>query len=371
MGEGSDNSERTLRLTASADGSAHNGADEAIARAAALLRAGRLVAFPTETVYGLGADATNADAVAGIFIAKERPLSDPLIVHIAEIDEMGRVARDIPPIAWELARRFWPGPLTLVLPRGAAIPPIVAGGGDTVGVRLPSHPVARALLRATGVPVAAPSANRFMRTSPTTAEHVLTDLDGRIAAVLDGGPCAVGVESSVLDLTTTPPRLLRPGGVTLEELRKVLPTIQGPAERAVSDGSDAGAAGVAKSPGQMERHYAPRTRLLVFDAMGDAGRKAVLVGARHALADGLRVGALTTDDEAPALVALGVAVESLGPAGALDQHTRRLYAALRALDRQGCDVLLAHMFPREGLGLALWDRLRRAAGGHLMQPEGQ
>lgn len=367
MGDGSGDSEQTLRLTASADGSVRAGDEQAIAHAAALLRAGRLVAFPTETVYGLGADATNADAVAGIFAAKERPLSDPLIVHIAEIDEMGRVARDIPPIAWELAHRFWPGPLTLVLPRGEAIPPIVAAGGDTVGVRLPAHPVARALLRAAGIPVAAPSANRFMRTSPTTAEHVLADLDGRIAAVLDGGPCAVGVESSVLDLTTTPPRLLRPGGVTLEELRTVLPTIQGPAERAATD---AGSAEAAKSPGQMERHYAPHTRLVVYDAEGDAGRAAVLAGARRALEDGLRVGALTTDSEAPALEALGVTVESLGPTGAFDQHTRRLYAALRALDRRGCDVLLAHVFPREGLGLALWDRLRRAAGGHLTPPEG-
>ncbi|HET9110123.1 MAG TPA: L-threonylcarbamoyladenylate synthase [Ktedonobacterales bacterium] len=347
--------QRTLRLSVSAEGEPA----ERIAQAAALLRAGMLVAFPTETVYGLGADATNAEAVAAIFTAKERPLSDPLIVHIADLAELPHVARDIPPIAWELARRFWPGPLTLVLPRAEGIPPIVAAGGETVGVRMPAHPVALALLRAAGVPVAAPSANRFMRTSPTTAEHVLADLDGRIAAVLDGGACMVGVESSVLDLTSAPPRLLRPGGVTLEQLRAVLPDTEGPMERAAT--SEA----VARAPGQMDRHYAPRTHLVVYDAAGEAGRDAVLAGARRALAAGRRVGALVPDDEAAALEALGVVVERLGPVRELSQQTRRLYAALRALDARGCDVLLAHTFAREGLGLALWDRLRRAAGGHL------
>jgi L-threonylcarbamoyladenylate synthase len=358
-------SQQTLRLTVAAEGEPSS--SEAIAQAAALLRAGRLVAFPTETVYGLGADATNAEAVANIFIAKQRPLSDPLIVHIAESAAMRAVARDIPPLAWELASRFWPGPLTLVLPRAATIPPIVAAGGATVGVRLPAHPVALALLRAAGVPVAAPSANRFMGASPTTAAHVLADLDGRIAAVLDGGPCAVGVESTVLDLTSTPSRLLRPGGLTLERLREVIADVQGPDERAAT--SAAASADAARSPGQMERHYAPRTRLVVYNVAGAAGRAAVLAGARRALADGLRVGALVADDEASPLLALGVAVESLGPVDAPAEHTRRLYAALRALDARGCDVLLAHTFARAGLGLALWDRLRRAAGGQFTAPE--
>lgn len=351
--------QQTLRLPVAASGEWSAAEVERIEHAATLLRAGRLVAFPTETVYGLGADATNSDAVAAIFAAKERPYSDPLIVHIADLSELPRVAREIPPVVWTLAERFWPGPLTLVLPRAETIPPIVAAGGDTVGVRLPAHPVALALLRAAGVPVAAPSANRFMRTSPTTADHVLADLDGRIAAVVDGGPCDVGVESSVLDLTSAPLRLLRPGGVSLERLRVVIPEILGPADRAAQ------ASGVARSPGQMERHYAPRTPLTVFDAVDAAGRKRVLVAARAALAQGLRVGALVPDDEAPALRSLGVVVESLGPAGALAEHTRRLYAALRALDGQGCDRLLAHSFPPEGLGLALCDRLRRAAGGRM------
>jgi L-threonylcarbamoyladenylate synthase len=372
-------SQRTLRLVVSGE---HVSAEQIAARvaeAAALLRAGRLVAFPTETVYGLGADATNAVAVAGIFSAKERPLNDPLIVHIAEAEAMAEVARDIPAVAWELAQRFWPGPLTLVLPRAARIPPIVTAGGATVGVRLPAHPIAQALIRAAGAPLAAPSANRFMRTSPTTAAHVLADLDGRIAAVLDGGPCAVGVESSVLDLTCAPARLLRPGGVTLERLRAVIPDAQGPLECAKDhqaagvDGAAAGAnvasADAARSPGQMQRHYAPRTRLIVYDASGATGRDAVLAGARRFITDGQRVGALDPDEEAAALTALGVAVERLGPGDAPAEQTRRLYAALRALDTRGCDLLLAHTFAREGLGLALWDRLRRAAGGVFTVPE--
>lgn len=355
--------ETTLRLTASDADAVADPPAEPIARAAALLRAGRLVAFPTETVYGLGADATNATAVASIFAAKQRPLSDPLIVHIAEVADMGAVARDIPSVAWELAERFWPGPLTLVLPRAARIPSIVAAGGDTVGVRLPAHPIARALIRAVGAPLAAPSANRFMRTSPTTAAHVLADLDGRIAAVLDGGPCAVGVESSVFDLTTTPPRLLRPGGVALERLRELLPETQAPGSHAIAGAADADT--VARAPGQMARHYAPRTRLVVYDATGEAGSDAVLAGARQALRQGLRVGALVPDDEADALAALGAVVERLGPSDAPTEQSRRLYAALRALDAHGCDVLLAHTFAPEGLGLALADRLRHAAGGTL------
>src|SRR5690349_641067 len=198
---------------------------EAIALAANLLRAGEVVAFPTETVYGLGADATSEAALQRIFVAKERPLSDPLIVHLADASHLAEVARAIPPEAERLAERFWPGPLTLVLRRLARIPALVAAGGDTVGVRIPAHPVAQALLRAADLPIAAPSANRFMHTSPTTAAHVLADLDGRIACILDGGPTTVGVESTVVDLTTNPPRLLRPGGVTLQALRAILPDI--------------------------------------------------------------------------------------------------------------------------------------------------
>jgi L-threonylcarbamoyladenylate synthase len=338
-------------------------AGDAIERAAELLRKGGLVAFPTETVYGLGADATNAAAVEGIFKAKERPHSDPLIVHLAAASELLTVAAEAPPAAWELAGRFWPGPLTLILPRSEAIPAIVAAGGPTVGVRVPSHPVALALIRAAGVPVAAPSANRFTHTSPTTAQHVLADLDGRIDCLLDGGPCAVGVESTVLDLTAEPPRVLRPGGVTLEALRELLPGVLGPAETsATTSGAE-----VARAPGQMERHYAPRTRLVVFDAQGKAALAALRAEAEGALNRGERVGALLPDEEADTLGGLPVTVERLGSREDLAEVSRRLYAALRALDGQGVDVILAHTFGTEGLGLAIRDRLRRAAGGEMRQ----
>src|SRR5262249_20285929 len=240
---------QTLVLTVSPSGEP----ESAIARAAALLREGLLVAFPTETVYGLGADATNPRAVSAIFAAKERPASDPLIVHIADLEQFASVVAETLPLALRLAERFWPGPLTLVLPRAEGIPLNVTAGGPTVGVRMPSSVVAQKLLRAAGIPVAAPSANRFMRTSPTTAAHVLADLDGRIDCMLDGGPCAVGVESTVLDLTTSRPRILRPGAVTLETLREVAPEIEGPV------GIDAEP--IARAPGQMARHYAPRTPL--------------------------------------------------------------------------------------------------------------
>ena len=348
-------SRRTLRLRVSPEGEPLHVVDEA----AQLLRAGKLVAFPTETVYGLGADATNVQAVADIFSAKVRPHNDPLIVHIAEQAALSQVACEIPPLAYTLMERFWPGPLTLVLPRAAGIPSLVTAGGATVGVRMPSHPVALALLRQTGRPVAAPSANRFMRTSPTTAAHVLTDLDGRIDCVLDGGPCVVGVESTVLDLTTTPPRILRPGGVSLEALRASIPDVVAQPMASVEKSE------IAHAPGQMDRHYAPHAPLIVFDATGARGLAAVLAEARDALDRGLRVGALLPDGEAPALEALGARAQRLGSDEDLAQITQRLYAALRALDDGSCDLILTHTYGQEGLGLALWDRLRRAAGGSL------
>jgi L-threonylcarbamoyladenylate synthase len=253
------------------------------------------------------------------------------------------------------------------MPRGAAIPPIVAAGGASVGVRVPSAPVARELLRASGVPVAAPSANRFMHTSPTSASHVLADLDGRIDCLLDGGACAVGVESTVLDLTSTPPRVLRPGGVTLEALREVVPDVQGPPEPAADA---APATATLAAPGQMARHYAPRTRLVVFAAEGEPALAAIRDEAEAARGWGLRVGALLADEEVDRLAGLGMRIERLGPAGDLAEISRRLYAALRALDAGELDLILAHTFGTEGLGLALHDRLRRAAGGTLREIEG-
>ncbi len=331
--------------------------------AARIIRSGGLVAFPTETVYGLGADATNADAIEAIFSAKERPHSDPLIVHLPSASALATVVASIPPLAYELAERFWPGPLTLILPRASGIPASVSAGGPTVGVRVPRHPVALALLQASGVPIVAPSANRFMHTSPTTAAHVLEDLDGRIDAVLDAGPCEVGVESTVLNLTSDPPCLLRPGGITFEALRDVIANIR--LAGSTSDSPSVASQRPALAPGQMERHYAPRTPLIVFDGDGPEALSAILAEAARAIAAGQRVGILVADEEAEAFADMPVTLALLGPRADLAVVSRQLYAALRELDSQDFDLLVAHTFGREGLGLALWDRLRKAAGGTL------
>src|SRR6266511_1173404 len=240
---------RTLYLQADAD---------AVRRAAEVIRAGGLVAFPTETVYGLGADALSAAAVTRIFEAKERPRGNPLIVHLADLSALEEVVARVPARVEDMARRFWPGPLTLVLPRAPAVPLVTTGGLETVAVRVPAHPVAQALLHAASRPIAAPSANRSGRPSPTRAEHVREDLDGRIEIILDGGPTPVGVESTVLDMTSEPPTLLRPGGVTLEELTDCL------GEVGVLGSDDEEAAG--RSPGLRYRHYAPRAQVIIVEA---------------------------------------------------------------------------------------------------------
>ena len=328
-----------------------------IERAAAALRAGGLVAFPTETVYGLGANALDAAAVAGIFRAKGRDLSDPCIVHIADWAGLDRVVAARPPSLAVLASAFWPGPLSLILPKAASIPPIVTAGRDTVAVRLPDHPVALALIRAAGVPIAAPSANRFMHTSPTTAQHVWDDLQGRIDLILDGGPTPIGVESTVLDLTATVPTVLRPGGVSVERLRAVLGTVQGGGAQLVE------ANGGARSPGLLTTHYAPEATLTLYAGTQAAALAAIEREARRLLAEGRAVGLLLTDEDSALLRSLGASIASLGPRDDAGAQAALLYAALRALEGAGVERILARDVVAEGLGLAVRDRLRRAAGG--------
>ncbi len=330
----------------------------ALAHAAAVLRAGGLVAFPTETVYGLGANALSAQAVAGIFAAKERPANDPLIVHLPDAAALPQVAVDVPPLAYALAARFWAGALTLVLPKHPAVPLEVTSGQPTVAVRVPDHPIAQALLRASGVPIAAPSANRFSRPSPTTAAHVLADLGGRVDVVLDGGACAIGVESTILDLTHTPPRLLRAGGVPLEALRELVPDL-------VLHTFAVREHETAPAPGTLLKHYAPSAPLLLF-----TGTDARRVCARLAqAARELSTPAL------PAVVLLtqpapydwqGVWVETLGESE--QAWAERLFATLRALETRA-SAILVQAPPQTGLGLAVWDRLWRAAEGRVITVE--
>jgi L-threonylcarbamoyladenylate synthase len=337
-----------------------------IGEAAAIIRRGGLVAFPTETVYGLGASALDARAVARLFEAKDRPPTDPLILHLSGADEIALVARDVPDTATTLAARFWPGPLTLILQKQPVIPPIVTAGLGTVGVRVPSHEVARALIAAAGMPIAAPSANRFSRPSPTRAEHVLADLDERIDMVLDAGPTRIGVESTVLDLTVSPPRVRRPGGVSLEALRGVLPDVTvveryGPESRA------------DVSPGQFLRHYAPRARVTLYEGTPERVVAKLAADVRARTAAGVRIGVLAPEDDVLALAPLVAAMaatgrvvsQAYGSRGEPARAAHELFAALRSVDAADVDEILAVAPEATHLGRAIRDRLLRAAEGRV------
>ncbi len=330
-----------------------------IAQAAGVLRRGGLVAFPTETVYGLGANAFDGEAVRRIFAAKGRPAHDPLIVHLADKESLPAVARSVPPQVETLAARFWPGPLTLILPRGERIPPEVTSGGDTVAVRVPAHPVALALIREAGVPVAAPSANRFGHVSPTSAAHVRADLDGRVDVILDGGLTPVGVESTVLSLLNPTPLILRPGGISREVLAEVLGE--------VAVGQQAPSGSLRLSPGTLSQHYAPRARVILYRGAESQVRAALLTAARQLHRRGERVGLLLADEDMADFADLPYGCVSLGPQADAVQVAQRLFAALRALDASGVTVILARDFGERGLGLAIRDRLTRAAAGHVIE----
>ncbi len=322
---------------------------DVILEAGRILSRGGLVAFPTETVYGLGANALDGRAVARIFEAKGRPADNPLIVHVACREEVKHLAQNIPPAAEILMDAFWPGPLTLVLPAGPAVPPETTAGLDTLAVRMPRHPVALALIRAAGVPLAAPSANLSGRPSPTTAEHVLQDLNGRIEAVLDGGPAGVGLESTVLDLTGSVPVILRPGGVTPEELRELLGEVE--VDPAFTDRP--------RSPGMKYTHYAPEAPLLLIEGEPGAVAARLMELAREQKALGRRVGILSCsgnrDYASVGEVVLAGRREDPGTVAT------GLYAALRRFNELGVDLILAEGLEDSGIGLAVMNRLRKAA----------
>lgn len=330
-----------------------------IERAANCLKNGGLVAFPTETVYGLGANALDEPAVAKIFAAKGRPPSDPLIVHIATLAEIHRVAVQIPPVASQLAARFWPGPLTLVLQRHTQVPARVSAGLSTVAVRMPSHPVAQALLQAAGLPIAAPSANRFTRPSATTAAHVLEDLGGEVDIIIDGGTASIGLESTVVDLTTTPATILRPGGIAPEDLRLFVPDIQVKAR--YWEGEEA-----TPSPGMLLKHYAPRAELRLFSGEREAVLRAMYEAVLMLHAEKKAVGLLLAEEDRAFFADLKVPQQVLGAQSNMVQIGYNLFAALRYLDTQGVDVIVGRMFESAGLGLAISDRLLRAASGRVI-----
>jgi L-threonylcarbamoyladenylate synthase len=325
-----------------------------IARAAECLRRGGLVAFPTETVYGLGVHALDREAVRKLFDAKGRPADDPLIVHVADFSQIASLASTLPEPTTSLAASFWPGPLTLILPRAVTVPLEVTAGLQTVAVRIPAHPIARALLVAARLPIAAPSANLFSRPSPTRAAHVIHDLNGRIDMVLDGGATDVGVESTVVDVTVDPPQVLRPGAITLEALQRIVPGVR------IASPSDPNMS--MSSPGLLAKHYAPRAPLTLYRGSAGAAREALVVAARAAIARRQRVGVLATIGDADLLDGIPVVVASLGPDDDAERAAERLYCALRELDIANVDVILAREAPHDqGLWRALRDRLRRAA----------
>jgi L-threonylcarbamoyladenylate synthase len=314
----------------------------AISRAAALLGAGELVAFPTETVYGLGADAANPEAVRKVFAAKGRPASHPLIVHIADAAQLEGWAREVPAFALVLAQKFWPGPLTLVLKRDPRVPDAVTGGQDTVALRVPAHPLARQLLRAFGGGVAAPSANRFGRVSATTAAHVREEFGDAVACVLDGGAADVGIESTIVDCSGAAPVLLRPGMITPRQLETALGRpLAAPDARA------------PRVSGSLDRHYAPRTPLMLME--GDL----VIELARSLHRQGKRVAVLARTALQPLIAELVWRAAPADVAG----YAHDLYANLRDLDRAGCDVMLVEQPPEGADWLAVRDRLQRAAAG--------
>ena len=333
-----------------------------IARAAAMLREGRLVAFPTETVYGLGAHALDVNAVRKIFAAKGRPSEDPLIVHVHDVGEIDRLTTVVPDEARALASRFWPGPLTMVLRRSGSVPREVTAGLDTVAIRVPAHPVAHALIAAAGIPIAAPSANLFSRPSPTRAAHVLQDLDGRIDLVIDAGATELGIESTVIDLTDAVPAILRPGAISLEMIQTVLPS----ARMRTAEADEAGA---WKSPGLLAKHYSPRAPLTLYEGAGPAVVSRMSSDAAAAQARGQRVGVIVASEDPLDRRSSGtIRIVQLGGEGDAPQIARNLYSALRELDAFGVDLILVRAFRHEsGLGVAIHDRLRRAAAGRVIR----
>ena len=333
-----------------------------IHRAANLIKSGGLVAFPTETVYGLGADALNANAVLALFEAKKRPMDNPPIVHIGDLKDVNKLAAFVPSQIEDLMEEFWPGPLTLVFKRSDLVPAVTVAGLETIAVRMPKHEVALSLIRESGCPISAPSANLSGKPSPTTADHVLDDLNGRIDAILDGGPTQIGVESTVLDVTVDPPTVLRPGGTSVEALKKSLGRVR---LHAHVEAEKEHESGTARSPGMKHKHYAPRAKLVLVEGPLSAVVEKVNELAGTYKAEGSRVGVLATDETASKYEV--ATVLSMGSRFNLETIARNLFASLRKFDSESIDVIIAESVPIDGLGLAVMNRLRKASGYNIVK----
>ncbi|MCQ2441897.1 MAG: threonylcarbamoyl-AMP synthase [Oscillospiraceae bacterium] len=331
------------------------GYEEDIQAAASILRSGGLVGIPTETVYGLGADALNEDAVRRIYEAKGRPSTNPLIIHVPSADWLDTYCADVPQLAYDVAEAFWPGPLTLILKAKPIIPKRTTGGLDTVAVRCPAHPVASAIIAAAGVPIAAPSANTSGRPSCTSASHVIEDMDGRIEGIVDGGDSEVGVESTILDLTSNPPCLLRPGGMPLEELIEVVGEVD--IDSAVTSEIKPGVQ--PRAPGMAFRHYAPKAPVTVVTGSADQTAAYILKNV------GKTSGVICFDEYAELFP--HQTVECLGSAFNKAAQARRVFGVLRAFDSTDVTEIYAQCPDRSGLGFAVLNRLQKAAGFHIVE----
>ena len=317
--------------------------------AAEEIKKGNLVAFPTETVYGLGADALNEKAVAKIFQAKERPFNDPLIAHIADIKELYRLSRQVPPLALKLAKVFWPGPLTLVLKKSELVSDIVTADLDTVAVRMPADNIALSLIREAKTPIAAPSANLFGKASPTNAKHVVDDLGGKIEMIIDGGKTKVGVESTVLDVTVKPVRVLRAGGISVEKLKEVIGQVK--MSKELEEGF--------RSPGMLNSHYSPQAKLILVEKKGDAQVEEIRRLASEYIAQGFKVGIMAKEENQNKYDRFEVKV--IGKGSELEICAANLFVILRSFDKEGFEIIIAEGLEEHDLGLAIMERLRKAA----------
>lgn len=329
-------------------------------KAAELIRNGELVGFPTETVYGLGADGLNEHAVRKIFQAKGRPQDNPLILHVDSIQMLEQLVMDIPAAARACIDRFWPGPLTILFKRREIVPDVITAGLDTVAIRMPSHPVALGLIRKSGTPIAAPSANTSGKPSPTRAEHVLEDMEGKIPLVIDGGETGVGLESTVLDLTGEKPMILRPGGVSLGQIREILPdTILDPAIQAGHEKL------IPRAPGQKYRHYAPKAQMLLVSGENDRVIDEINMLTGEAETEGKKVGIMCSTENKDKYFSHLIA--DMGSSLDKDTIAHRLFHVIRQLDREGVDIILCEAVGEDDIGLAIMNRLMKAAGGKLVK----